>query len=181
MISWAGDPQKLTAFIKPTLVGYIVHHSLLPAGYHKNGLLIRHSVKWLGASANIYLSLYASATSKLMSLSCHLAVGTFCMNNKIPWKSFFCSNSDFQRLRKAAQTYKWNLLNPSGSARYVSHNLMVAFRGNSLRRRLFIHLKLNWRYCTSWPTMWLWSFKSTRFRSSSNCRILTWIPGCAKV
>jgi len=28
MISRAGDPQKLTAFIKPTLVGYQVHHSL---------------------------------------------------------------------------------------------------------------------------------------------------------
>ena len=30
---------------------------LLYAFYHKKGLLILHSVKWLGASANMYLSL----------------------------------------------------------------------------------------------------------------------------
>ena len=67
---------------------------------HKSGPVIRHSVRWLGASANMYLNMnyiwlsdewlrmakwwmqtyfnwYASATRRLMSLSFHLAVGTF--------------------------------------------------------------------------------------------------------
>ena len=30
-----------------------------------------------------------------ITLSCHLAVGTFCMKSKILWKSFFCSRSAF--------------------------------------------------------------------------------------
>ena len=33
------------------------------------------------------------------------------MKRSIPWKSFFCSSSVFQRFRKAAHTYRWNLLN----------------------------------------------------------------------
>ena len=132
---------------------------------HKSGPVIRHSVRWLGASANIYLMeqdhkslkcndcgmtislkesekagrcllqlvgiCYKETNVFVIPLGCgHILKGTndhfyrqlfsnmnlvvtleTWMKRSIPWKSFFCSNSVFQRFRKAAHTYRWNLLN----------------------------------------------------------------------
>ena len=60
--------------------------------YHRRFLtscMINHQdflLRWFGASANMYLSLKASANSSLISESCQWCVGKFCRNIRIPWK-----------------------------------------------------------------------------------------------